>query len=61
MSFDNNVEKYALGDIATVTKLAGFEFTKYVTYSDEGHIIALRGLNVKKWEIGFKGCKIYRQ
>ena len=36
-----------LGDIASVTKLAGFEFTKYVTYKDEGKIIALRGLNVK--------------
>lgn len=36
-----------LGDVATVTKLAGFEFTKYVTYRDAGEIIALRGLNVK--------------
>lgn len=36
-----------LGDIATVTKLAGFEFTKYVAYSDIGGVIALRGLNVK--------------
>ena len=27
--------------IATITKLAGYEFTKYVTYSDEGKIIAL--------------------
>ncbi|MBO6304994.1 MAG: restriction endonuclease subunit S [Selenomonadaceae bacterium] len=33
--------------MAKVTKLAGFEFTKYVTYSDSGNIIALRGLNVK--------------
>ena len=40
-----------LGDIATVTKLAGFEFSEYVTYSDNGKIIALRGLNVKKWQI----------
>lgn len=37
-----------LGSVAKVTKLAGFEFTKYVEYSDEGNIIALRGLNVKK-------------
>ncbi|PAV27788.1 hypothetical protein CIL05_20130 [Virgibacillus profundi] len=36
-----------LGSIANITKLAGFEFTKYVTYSNEGKIIALRGLNVK--------------
>lgn len=27
--------------------MAGFEFTKYVKYSDIGEIIALRGLNVK--------------
>ena len=36
-----------LGSIAKVTKLAGFEFTKYVQYSNEGKVIALRGLNVK--------------
>ncbi|MDL2249039.1 restriction endonuclease subunit S [Lachnospiraceae bacterium OttesenSCG-928-J05] len=36
-----------MGDISDVTKLAGFEFTKYITYSDKGEIIALRGLNVK--------------
>lgn len=36
-----------LGEIGEVTKLAGFEFTKYVEYSDAGNIIALRGLNIK--------------
>lgn len=36
-----------LDSIGDVTKLAGFEFTKYVKYSQEGNIIALRGLNVK--------------
>lgn len=36
-----------LGDIATVTKLAGFEFTKYIKYTDDGEIIAIRALNVK--------------
>ncbi|MCM1472737.1 MAG: restriction endonuclease subunit S [Muribaculaceae bacterium] len=41
------MEFKTLGDIATVTKLAGFEFTNYVNYSDKGKIIALRGLNVK--------------
>jgi len=40
-------EQRKLGDIGDITKLAGFEFTKYVSYSDEGEIIALRGLNVK--------------
>lgn len=36
-----------LGSVADVTKLAGYEFTKHIKYSDEGNIIALRGLNVK--------------
>ena len=46
-----------LGDVATVTKLAGFEFTKYVTYSDEGEIIALRGLNIKNGKLDLKDVK----
>jgi type I restriction enzyme S subunit len=37
----------ALGSIADVTKLAGYEFTKHILYADTGNIIALRGLNVK--------------
>ncbi|WP_114799840.1 restriction endonuclease subunit S [Moraxella canis] len=36
-----------MGEVGEVTKLAGFEFTNYVNYSDNGNIIALRGLNVK--------------
>lgn len=36
-----------LGDIAKVTKLAGFEFTKHINYIDTGEIIAIRALNVK--------------
>lgn len=46
-----------LGKIATVTKLAGFEFTKYVKYSDEGNIIALRGLNVKNGHLDLEDVK----
>ena len=57
LMFKNDVKKYVLGDIATVTKLAGFEFTKYITYSDEGHIIALRGLNVKNGKLDLKDVK----
>lgn len=41
-------EVKSLGDLAFVTKLAGFEFTAHVKYSDLGKIIALRGLNVRK-------------
>lgn len=40
-----------LGDVADVTKLAGFEFTEHVVYSDEGNIIALRGLNIKNGQL----------
>ena len=45
--FSDDWEQRKLGDIADVTKLAGFEFTEHIVYSDEGSIIALRGLNVK--------------
>ena len=40
-----------MGDVADVTKLAGFEFTEHVVYSDEGNIIALRGLNIKNGQL----------
>ncbi len=49
--FTDPWKQHKLGDISDVTKLAGFEFTEYVTYSDEGTIIALRGLNVKGGKI----------
>ena len=45
--FEDDWEQRKLGDIADVTKLAGFEFTEHIVYSDTGSIIALRGLNVK--------------
>ena len=44
-------EQRKLGDVADVTKLAGFEFTEHVVYSDEGNIIALRGLNIKNGQL----------
>lgn len=53
----NGVEYKKLGDIAIVTKLAGFEFTKYVEYSDTGSIIALRGLNVKNGHLDLSDVK----
>ena len=46
-----------MGEVATVTKLAGFEFTKYVNYSDEGEVIALRGLNVKNGKLDLTDVK----
>ena len=46
-----------LGEIADVTKLAGFEFTAHIVYSDSGKIIALRGLNVKKGRLDLTEVK----
>ena len=34
-------------DVADVTKLAGFEFTKYIKYNETGEIIALRAINIR--------------
>ena len=42
---------------AKVTKLAGYEFTKYVRYAEQGRIIALRGLNIKKGKIVLDNVK----
>jgi type I restriction enzyme S subunit len=43
-----SADKHKIGEIASVTKLAGFEFTKYIQYKEQGDIIMLRGLNCKK-------------
>lgn len=50
-------EEKLLGEVSDITKLAGFEFTKYITYSNEGDIIALRGLNVKDTQIILEDVK----
>ena len=49
-----------MGDVADVTKLAGFEFTEHVVYSDEGNIIALRGLNIKNGQLILDDVKYIR-
>ncbi len=46
-----------LGEIAEVTKLAGFEFTKYIKYNDDGEIIALRALNLRNGELDLSDIK----
>lgn len=46
MSF-NGWGESTLGEVAIVTKLAGFEFTKHIKYTDDGEIIAIRAVNVK--------------
>ncbi|WP_283592862.1 restriction endonuclease subunit S [Paraclostridium bifermentans] len=37
-----------VGEISFVTKLAGFEYTQYINYQDEGEVIVVKGLNVKE-------------
>ncbi len=46
-----------IGKCAEVTKLAGFEFTEYMEYKEEGEIIALRALNLKKGKLDLKDIK----
>lgn len=48
---EKNWDKKKIGDVCKVTKLAGFEYTKYIKYQDEGEIIVVRGLNVKEGKI----------
>ena len=55
--FTDAWEQRKLGSFADVTKLAGFEFTEHVVYSDSGKIIALRGLNVKEGQLVLNDVK----
>ena len=52
-----NFKYKEIGDIAEVTKLAGFEFTKHINYKDDGEIIALRALNLRKGELDLSDIK----
>lgn len=51
------VDWKTLGEIANVTKLAGFEFTAHIKYADKGSIIALRGINVKNGSLDLSNVK----
>jgi len=44
-------ELVELGNECAVTKLAGFEYTKFFQYKTDGKIIALRALNIKGEEL----------
>lgn len=57
LNFNTSIEETTIGNIALVTKLAGFEFTNYVKYSDFGNVIALRGLNVKNGKLDLTDVK----
>ena len=55
--FEGEWEFSSLGEQADITKLAGFEFTNHVVYSDEGKIPAIRGLNVKNQKVNLSDVK----
>lgn len=55
--FEGEWKFSSLGEQANITKLAGFEFTNHVVYSDEGEIPAIRGLNVKNQKINLSDVK----
>jgi len=50
-------EKGSIGNYADVTKLAGFEYTKYINLEDNGDIIAIRAQNVKNNGLVLKNLK----
>ena len=50
-------QEKSIGEIADVTKLAGFEFTKHIKYIDNGEIIALRALNLRNGELDLSDIK----
>lgn len=51
------MEYISLGSVADITKLAGFEFTKYIKYNEDGEIIALRALNLRHGELDLSDIK----
>lgn len=47
-----------LGDYADITKLAGFEYSKYFnSYLDQGEIIVIRGTNITHNKLDFRDIK----
>ena len=51
------MSKVELGEVADITKLAGFEFTKYIKYTESGEIIALRALNLRNGRLDLTDIK----
>ena len=50
-------KRVKLGDISLVTKLAGYEFTKYMKYVPDGEIIAVRALNLRDGTLDLSDVK----
>lgn len=47
-----------LSELSYITKLAGYEFTKYFnSYKDQGEMIIIRGLNLKNGELDLSNIK----
>ena len=56
--FGGEWEKKKLGSIADITKLAGFEYTKYFnSYKDGGEIIVIRGTNITNNKLDLSDIK----
>jgi len=51
------IERMRIDEIAEVTKLAGFEFTKHIQYIPDGEIIAVRALNLKDGRLVLEDVK----
>ena len=39
---------HKVGELCDVTKLAGYEYTKFIHYQDKGEVVMIKGLNVKE-------------
>lgn len=57
----NDWEVLSIDEYADVTKLAGYEFTEYIDYVDDGEIIALRALNAKNGKLVLNDIKRIRK
>ncbi|NOS91887.1 MAG: restriction endonuclease subunit S [Cyclobacteriaceae bacterium] len=55
--FTSSWETKKLGDLSDISKLAGYEYTKHIVYSDTGKIIALRALNIKRNGLDLRDVK----
>lgn len=51
------MKRVLLNDVGEITKLAGFEFTKYIQYIPDGDIIAIRALNLKNGQLKLDDVK----
>jgi len=60
--FSGKWEEKKLGDIAEITKLAGYEYTKYFnSYKDGGNIIVIRGTNITNNSLDLSDIKTIPQ